>query len=98
MLAAIQSGIEEVDVHDISVPGRPDAALVQVKAAGICGSDLHQYHRRKEPHSVPEGHEVAGEVAQLPTDYQGPLRVGDLVAVDTVCLGLACGACAFCRS
>jgi len=98
MLAAIQSGIHEVDVRDISIPARTDAALVRVKAAGICGSDLHQYHRRKERHSVPEGHEVAGEVVQLPTTYQGPLRVGDLVAVDTVCLGQACGACAFCRS
>ena len=97
MLAAIQSGIEEVDVRDISVPETARCRAGPGKAAGICGSDLHQYHRRNEPHSFPEGHEVAGEVVQLPTSYDGPIRVGDLVAVDTVCLGLACGGCAFCR-
>ena len=42
MLAAIQSGIDEVDVRDIAVPTRTDAALVRVRAAGICGSDLHR--------------------------------------------------------
>jgi threonine dehydrogenase-like Zn-dependent dehydrogenase len=47
---------------------------------------------------LPDGHEVAGEVISLPPGYAGPARVGDLVAVDTVCLGVACGACAVCQS
>jgi L-iditol 2-dehydrogenase len=98
MLAAIQSGLDKVDIRDISAPADEDAALVRVRAAGICGSDLDVYHHRAEAQSVPGGHEVAGEVVQLPTGYDGPVRVGDLVAVDSVCLGLACGACAFCRS
>src|SRR3712207_7444283 len=48
--------------------------------------------------SLPEGHEIAGEVLDLPAGYAGPARVGDLVAIDTICLGVACGTCAFCRA
>ena len=32
----------------------------------------------------------------LPAGYEGPARIGDLVAVDCI-LGMACGDCAFCR-
>src|SRR5215210_310233 len=88
MRAAIQTGVRTVEVRDIpeAVPD-PDTALVRVLAAGICGSDLHQYHERAEAQTVPAGHEVAGEVLHLPEGYTGPARVGDLVALDTVCLG-----------
>ena len=98
MLAAIHQGPGEVDVREIPAPTQKDAALIRVLAAGICGTDLHFHHHRKEPQSVPEGHEVAGQVVELPASYEGPVRVGDLVAVDTICLGLGCGVCAFCRS
>ena len=97
MRAAIQNGPSEIEVRDVSAPGR-DGALVRVVAAGVCGSDLHQYFQRAEPQSLPDGHEVAGEVVSLPNAYAGPIRIGDLVAVDTICHGKACGACAFCRA
>src|SRR5215213_2790107 len=97
MLAALQTGIRTVDVREIADPV-PDAetALVQVRAVGICGSDLHWYHGRPEPETLPRGHEAAGEVLRLPDGYDGSVRVGDLVALDTICLGMACGACATC--
>jgi len=95
--AAIQIGLSEIDVRDISVPGR-DGALVRVVAAGVCGSDLHEYLQRSQPQSIPDGHEVAGEVVSLPKAYAGPIRIGDLVAIDTVCHGRACGACVFCQA
>jgi L-iditol 2-dehydrogenase len=97
MRAAIQNGVGEIDVRDIAAPGEA-GGLVRVLAAGVCGSDLHEYLQRAEPQSLPDGHEVAGEVMSLPDAYAGPLRVGDLVAVDTICHGKACGACAFCRA
>lgn len=96
MRAAIQTGLSEIDVRDISAPGR-DGALVRVVAAGVCGSDLHEYFQRSQPQALPEGHEVAGEVVSLPDAYGGPIRVGDLVAIDTICHGKACGTCAFCQ-
>ena len=97
MRAAIQNGLSEIDVRDVSAPGR-DGALVRVVAAGVCGSDLHEYLQRSQPQSLPDGHEVAGEVVSLPNAYAGPIRIGDLVAIDTICHGRACGACVFCRA
>src|SRR5437667_5856063 len=97
MRAAIQNGLSEIDVRDVSTPGR-DGALVRVVAAGVCGSDLHEYLERSQPQSLPDGHEVAGEVMSLPNSYAGPIRTGDLVAIDTICHGKACGACVFCRA
>jgi threonine dehydrogenase-like Zn-dependent dehydrogenase len=92
--AAIQMGIRTIEVRDIPEPvADAETALVRVRATGICGSDLHPYHERAEPQTLPAGHEVAGEVAYLPPSYTGPVRVGDLVAVDTICNGAACGAC-----
>lgn len=99
MLAAIQTGIHAIEMRELPLPERPaDWALIQMRASGICGSDLHPYHERTEPQTLPDGHEIAGEVLALPDDYSGPARVGDLVAVDTICLGIACGTCAFCRA
>ena len=46
----------------------PDEVLVQIKAAGICGSDVHGYDgstgRRIPPLIM--GHEAAGEVCFYP--------------------------------
>jgi threonine dehydrogenase-like Zn-dependent dehydrogenase len=77
MRAAIQNGLSEIDVRDVSAPGR-DGALVRVVATGVCGSDLHEYLQRTQPQSLPDGHEVAGEVVSLPNGYAGPIRIGDL--------------------
>src|SRR5579884_3156560 len=97
--AAIQTGIRRIEVVDLPAPAAEDGlALVRVRTSGICGSDLHPYHGRAEPQPLPDGHEVAGEVEALPAGYAGPLRVGDRVAVDTICLGTACGTCAYCAA
>jgi threonine dehydrogenase-like Zn-dependent dehydrogenase len=99
MLAALQTGIRTVEVRDIPEPALDDdTALVGVQAVGICGSDLHIYHERSEPDVLPRGHEAAGEVLRLPSGYTGPVNVGDHVALDTICLGMACGACAACQA
>ncbi|WP_171650082.1 alcohol dehydrogenase catalytic domain-containing protein [Paenibacillus foliorum] len=41
-----QSGAGVVKVCDVPAPTelRPKDILIQVKAAGVCGSDLHMYH------------------------------------------------------
>ena len=73
----------------------PDDVLVQVKACGICGSDVHGMDgstgRRIPP--VIMGHEAAGIVSQTGahvTDYQP----GDRVTFDST---VYCGACSYCR-
>jgi len=52
---------------EMPVPGRGQV-LIQVKAAGICGSDLH-YHRSDAPISqegrIMGGHELSGQITAL---------------------------------
>lgn len=97
MLAAIQNGIRTIEMRDIPAPvADGESAIVRVHTVGVCGSDLHLYHERAEPQSLPIGHELAGEVIALPNGYEGSIRLGDLVAVDTVCNGMACGNCPAC--
>lgn len=71
-------------------PG-PGEVLVRVRAAGICGSDMHIYHGTNPLAKYPRiiGHEFAGEIAALGGGIEG-LSVGDHVAVDPV---TSCGKC-----
>jgi len=71
--------------------------VVQMKAAGICGSDLHGY-RHPRPDVVENGrvpgHEPCGVIAEVGPDVEG-WKVGDRVAV---WFRLTCGECYYCRS
>jgi 2-desacetyl-2-hydroxyethyl bacteriochlorophyllide A dehydrogenase len=73
----------------------PNDVLIAVKAASICGSDLHIFKGRhpSAPLPVAVGHELAGEVIQVGGDV-AQLRPGDRVAVEPA---LVCGRCDFCR-
>ncbi|MBM3958410.1 MAG: zinc-binding dehydrogenase [SAR202 cluster bacterium] len=75
----------------------PGSALLRVRRTGICGSDLHMNNERKEPQRVPSGHEVAGEIVELPRGETG-LKVGDRVAIETIGEGRACLTCWYCRT
>jgi threonine dehydrogenase-like Zn-dependent dehydrogenase len=99
MKAALQTGLKQIEVVDWDEPASSDdTAIVKTVAAGICGSDLHPYFGKSDRQTLPEGHEVAGHVLHLPRGYDGPIKEGDLVAVDTICFGCACGACDLCRA
>lgn len=71
-----------------------DEVLIQVKAAGICGTDVHIYHGTRPTTEYPKviGHEFAGEIVKV-GDKVVDLQVGDHVAVDPV---LSCGSCYAC--
>ena len=73
------------------------SAIIDIKASGICGSDLHMTNERNEPQSIPSGHETAGEIIELPKSYSGNLNIGDRVAIDSIGAGKACGSCYFCH-
>ena len=77
------------------VPG-PDQALVRIEACGICGSDLHLYLGDHPYSTFPRtpGHELSGTIAALGDDYDGPLNVGDRVAIEPL---IPCGRCYACR-
>jgi threonine dehydrogenase-like Zn-dependent dehydrogenase len=68
-----------------------------VRAAGVCGSDLHGYRRPEQMLDPPrtKGHELAGEVAALGPGVEG-LSVGQRVGVEPAHL-TSCGRCRWCR-
>jgi threonine dehydrogenase-like Zn-dependent dehydrogenase len=74
----------------------PGDAIVQVRAAGLCGSDLHVYHGRERGLDLGTvmGHELVGEVVELGRGVEG-LRVGDRVASP---FSTSCGDCFFCQA
>ena len=77
-------------------PG-PGEVVVRMKAAGICGSDLHPY-RHPPPHvlegDVVPGHEPCGEIVALGPGV-GDWTVGDRVVGD---FRRTCGECLNCRT
>jgi 2-desacetyl-2-hydroxyethyl bacteriochlorophyllide A dehydrogenase len=86
-------------------PG-PSEVVVEMKASGMCGSDLHQYRRPKggasvgglpvNPEPVIAGHEPCGIVAALGAGVtEKQARIGQRVMVHHY---RGCGACNHCRS
>lgn len=76
-------------------PG-PGQVMLAVRAAGICGTDLHIYHD-EYPTQPPVvlGHELAGEVAAV-GDGVTTVAPGERVTTETYFH--LCGTCRFCRS
>ena len=79
-------------------PG-PDEVLIQVRATGICGSDLHYYTHGKNGDFVPErpfilGHESAGEIVGSGS-FAATLPLGSRVAIDP---SHPCRNCAHCHA
>lgn len=99
MQAYVLHGAEDIRLEQAPrpVPG-PDEVLVKVRAAGICGSDLHYYAHGRCGNFIPTrpfilGHEFAGEIVASGDDANASL-VGTRVAVDP---SRPCGRCKLCR-
>lgn len=90
-------GALELRDFDVPVPGQGEV-LVEMKASGICGSDLNWLNRsRKEidalPHVNPMGHEPCGVITTLGPGASG-VEVGQRVMVYHYA---GCGRCKYCR-
>ena len=95
MKAALYDG-KAMHIREIARPkAELDTVVVRVRAAGICGSDLIYLPTRDKPQDLPGGHEVAGEIVEVGPGVEG-WSVGDRVALDTICQGMACGKCKYC--
>lgn len=98
MRAALDDGTGKYITQDVPMPDMFDgAAMIRVRQTGICGSDLHMTTSRAEAQELPSGHEVAGEILELPKGGANGLEVGDRVAVEMIGGGRACLQCHFCR-
>ena len=100
MKAAMFYGGKDIRVEEVSDPLLgPGEALIEVKAAGICGSDLHGYRVRPQqppfPYPHTSGHELAGVIAALGPGVMD-LKVGDRVGIEPLHL-IGCGKCRWCR-
>lgn len=96
MQALVLTEYNHLEIQDVPRPQiGPEDVLLEVKACGICGSDVHGVDggsgRRRPP--VIMGHEAAGVIAQVGDRVSG-WEVGDRVTFDST---ISCGACHFCR-
>jgi alcohol dehydrogenase, propanol-preferring len=88
-------GSLRLELVRVPVPG-PRDVLVQVRACGVCRTDLHvtdgDLPRHRSP--VVPGHEVVGDVIGLGTEVRD-LPEGDRVGI--AWLRQTCGSCRWCR-
>jgi L-gulonate 5-dehydrogenase len=92
MKAVRLKGPGEIFLADIPAASRgKDQILVKVRSAGICGSDIGAYKGVNPLVSYPRiiGHEIAGEVVEVPDDETG-LVPGDRVVLEPY---IYCGDC-----
>ncbi len=87
-----------VDEIPVPVPGKEEV-LVEVQAAGICGTDLHiwkwdSWSRQRIKTPLTLGHEFAGTVVEVGSKVEHA-RVGDFVSAES---HVTCGMCYQCRT
>ena len=102
MKAAFLVGEKEYRVREVPEPQTPkDGLVLEVKACGVCGSDLRRWREGPSPgarslaeyNGIIAGHEVGGiviSVGEKVTKYQ----VGDRLAVAP---DIHCGKCYYCQ-
>jgi 2-desacetyl-2-hydroxyethyl bacteriochlorophyllide A dehydrogenase len=82
---------------DTAHPGLPGKgqALVRIRRAGVCGTDIHSFHGRQPFFTYPRilGHELGVEVVAVGAGVT-TVAVGDRCAVEPY---LNCGRCIACR-
>ena len=79
----------------LPVPGAGEV-LVEVKACGVCRTDLHVVDGELDHPKLPivPGHEIVGRVAAIGQGVSG-FALGERVGVPW--LGATCGVCRYCR-
>lgn len=88
----------EIVKSPIPIPG-PGQAVVKIRYAGICGSDLHIYDGLHPSAQTPliMGHEACGELYAVHDTVSTDLQVGDKVCIHTIQPCHSCEACSIGR-
>lgn len=99
MKSAVFYGRHNLKVEESAVPKPgPKEVLIEVKACGVCGTDIHIYEGDQGAAEVNPpailGHEFSGVIVETGCDVRS-VSVGDRVCVDPNCY---CGVCDYCRS
>lgn len=93
----VKKGEGNIKVRDAEEPiPLPDEIKIEIKAAGICGTDIHIYHDRY-PSNPPVilGHEFCGVISEIGKDVKN-FKIGDRVMAEPA--GRICGECIYCRT
>src|SRR4030042_1648454 len=92
-LVKYKRGGGSLELQDVSIPEIvSDEVLVEVKACGICGTDIHIMHDEfKNTPPVILGHEFSGRIVKLGKDVNG-WKTGDRIVSE-----LHTGSCRKCR-
>ena len=96
MKEVVITGPKQYEIREVPVPKPGDGeVLIQMKAAGVCGSDVHQFLGENPNAVFPRvpGHENAGVIVAVGKDVKN-IKVGDHAVVDLV---VACGECPQCK-
>lgn len=97
MKAAVYAGKGRLEIREVPIPGIfREEALIKVKYAGICGTDLHILagkHPRAKPPLI-MGHEFSGKIMEI-NSAEKDFKKGDRVVVEPL---ISCGKCYTCRS
>ena len=99
MKSAVFYGKHDLRVEEHEMPKvGPKDVLIQVKACGVCGTDVHIYEGDKgaaeETPPTILGHEFSGVIAEVGSEVTN-YKAGDRVCIDPNCY---CGACEPCRN
>jgi L-iditol 2-dehydrogenase len=101
MKAVVKTKLGDGAVELLDVPKPTPSfgqAIVEVKAAGVCGSDVHFYRGKYDAYLNPPvvlGHEFSGVIFELGPGVEG-LEIGTRVTVETH--AKVCGKCRFCNT
>jgi L-iditol 2-dehydrogenase len=96
MKAAFLTGKQQFELREIPAPlPAEDGLVLQVKACGVCGSDLRRWKEGLPPGGDPviPGHEISGVVTAVGGRVTG-YAPGDLLAVAP---DVHCGRCYYCQ-
>lgn len=99
MRSAVFYGKHDLRVEEHEMPAvGPHDVLIQVKACGVCGTDVHIYEGDKGAAEVTPptilGHEFSGVIQEVGSQVKN-YKAGDRVCIDPNCY---CGACDPCRN
>jgi L-iditol 2-dehydrogenase len=97
MKAVVLRGVNDLRLEEVPDPlPRDDEVLIRVRAAGICGTDVHMWEGTNKEGTFPfiPGHEWAGEVVAVGKKVR-TVRVGDRVVGECF---IPCHECENCKN
>ncbi len=96
MKAAVLRKVDDLRLEVLPDPRpAPNEVLIQIKASGICGTDVHMWEGKNNEGTFPfiPGHEWSGVVVEAGSDCK-KFKVGDKVVGEPF---IPCGLCANCK-